>query len=77
MKKPLQPVLRAALYRRAVACAWLTLCERQHRYKPNLSQIWGVGGRRFKSSHADQNPLEKPTSYGWFFYACRSLPVLC
>ena len=24
--------LRAALYRRAVACAWLTLCERQHRY---------------------------------------------
>ena len=32
MKKPLPPVLRAALYRRAVACAWLTLCERQHRY---------------------------------------------
>lgn len=28
MKKPLPPVLRAALYRRAVACAWLTLCER-------------------------------------------------
>ena len=25
MKKPLPPVLRAALYRRAVACAWLTL----------------------------------------------------
>ncbi|MDM9160358.1 DUF5375 family protein, partial [Escherichia coli] len=24
------PVLRAALYRRAVACAWLTVCERQH-----------------------------------------------
>ncbi|HIF7760181.1 TPA: DUF5375 family protein, partial [Escherichia coli] len=23
MKKPLPPVLRAALYRRAVACAWL------------------------------------------------------
>ncbi|WP_200856546.1 DUF5375 family protein, partial [Klebsiella pneumoniae] len=22
MKKPLPPVLRAALYRRAVACAW-------------------------------------------------------
>lgn len=30
MKKPLPPALRAALYRRAVACAWLTLCERQH-----------------------------------------------
>ncbi|MBN0588185.1 DUF5375 family protein, partial [Klebsiella pneumoniae] len=25
MKTPLPPVLRAALYRRAVACAWLTL----------------------------------------------------
>lgn len=36
MKKPLPPVLRAALYRRAVACAWLTLCERQHRY-PQLT----------------------------------------
>lgn len=33
MKTPLPPVLRAALYRRAVACAWLTLCERQHRYR--------------------------------------------
>ena len=33
MKTPLPPVLRAALYRRAVACAWLTLCERQHRYQ--------------------------------------------
>ena len=30
------PVLRAALYRRAVACAWLTVCERQHRY-PHLT----------------------------------------
>ncbi len=36
MKQPLPPVLRAALYRRAVACAWLTLCERQHRY-PQLT----------------------------------------
>ncbi|EON1522216.1 MULTISPECIES: DUF5375 family protein, partial [Enterobacteriaceae] len=25
MKTPLPPVLRAALYRRAVACAWLTV----------------------------------------------------
>ncbi|EOV2672799.1 DUF5375 family protein, partial [Enterobacter hormaechei] len=33
MKKPLSPVLRTALYRRAVACAWLTVCERQHRYE--------------------------------------------
>ncbi|ATI64845.1 DUF5375 domain-containing protein [Edwardsiella tarda] len=32
MTTPLPPVLRAALYRRAVACAWLTLCARQHRY---------------------------------------------
>ena len=38
MKKPLPPVLRAALYRRAVACAWLTLCERQHRY-PHLAVL--------------------------------------
>ena len=36
MKTPLPPVLRAALYRRAVACARLTLCERQHRY-PHLT----------------------------------------
>lgn len=36
MKTPLPPVLRAALYRRAVACAWLTVCERQHRY-PHLT----------------------------------------
>ncbi|MGL4277099.1 MAG: DUF5375 family protein, partial [Morganella morganii] len=36
MKTALSPVLRAALYRRAVACAWLTLCERQHRY-PQLT----------------------------------------
>ncbi|HCW7016937.1 TPA: DUF5375 domain-containing protein [Citrobacter farmeri] len=36
MKKTLTPVLRAALYRRAVACAWLTVCERQQRY-PHLT----------------------------------------
>lgn len=29
---PLSPALRAALYRRAVACAWLTVCQRQKRY---------------------------------------------
>ena len=33
MTTPLPSVLRAALYRRAVACAWLTLCARQHRYQ--------------------------------------------
>ncbi len=27
----LPPVLRAALYRRAIACAWLDLCEHEHR----------------------------------------------
>ncbi|PQX91988.1 hypothetical protein C5930_18895 [Cronobacter sakazakii] len=32
MKPVLPAVLRSALYRRAVACAWLTACERQHRY---------------------------------------------
>lgn len=36
MKQPLTPVLRAALYRLAVACAWLNLCARQHRY-PQLT----------------------------------------
>ncbi|EPJ7269246.1 hypothetical protein M0J25_005897, partial [Klebsiella pneumoniae] len=30
---------------------------------------WGVGGRRFKSSRADQNSPMKPTFYGWFFIA--------
>ncbi len=33
------------------------------------SVSWGVGGRRFKSYHADQQYLRKPTTYGWFFYA--------
>lgn len=32
MKTTLPAALRAALYRRAVACAWLSVCERQHRY---------------------------------------------
>ncbi|HEX4502966.1 MAG TPA: DUF5375 domain-containing protein [Scandinavium sp.] len=32
MADQLTPVLRVALYRRAVACAWLTVCEHQHRY---------------------------------------------
>ncbi|WP_170973554.1 DUF5375 family protein, partial [Citrobacter sp. wls712] len=36
MKTALSPALRAALYRRAVACAWLTLCTHQHRY-PHLT----------------------------------------
>jgi len=29
---------------------------------------WGVSGRRFKSSRADQNYLEKPTHCGWFLF---------
>ena len=36
MKQPLPPVLRAAFNRRAMACAWLTLCEHQCRY-PHLT----------------------------------------
>ncbi|MCZ3383849.1 DUF5375 domain-containing protein [Kosakonia sp. SOY2] len=36
MKQTLPPILRAAFYRRAVACAWLTLCQRQQRY-PDLT----------------------------------------
>lgn len=32
MNRTLSLSLRTALYRRAVACAWLTLCERQQRY---------------------------------------------
>lgn len=36
MKQASPLALRTALYRRAVACAWLTLCERQHRY-PSLT----------------------------------------
>lgn len=28
----LNPALRAALYRRAVACAWLTVCHEQNRH---------------------------------------------
>ncbi|EIY1907776.1 TPA: DUF5375 family protein [Klebsiella pneumoniae] len=27
-------------YRRAVACAWLTLCERQHCYPSSPSTCW-------------------------------------
>ncbi len=36
MNQTLTPVLRIALYRRAVACAWLNACERQHRH-PHLT----------------------------------------
>ncbi|MEB0939663.1 MULTISPECIES: DUF5375 domain-containing protein [Enterobacteriaceae] len=36
MKTELSPTLRSVLYRRAIACAWLTLCERQQRY-PHLT----------------------------------------
>ncbi len=32
MTRLLKPELRAALYKRAVACAWLTFCESQRRY---------------------------------------------
>jgi hypothetical protein len=31
-ERHLTPALKAALYRRAVACAWLTLCHEQNRY---------------------------------------------
>ena len=34
-----------------------------------VSVSWGVGGRRFESSHADQTFPLKPTRCGWFFYA--------
>ncbi|MEI7198845.1 DUF5375 domain-containing protein [Pectobacterium parvum] len=36
MNKSLTSFLRTALYRRAVACAWLTVCERQQRF-PHLT----------------------------------------
>ncbi|MDY0922689.1 DUF5375 domain-containing protein [Leclercia sp. CFBP8987] len=32
MPVQLTPALRVALYRRAIACAWLTVCEHQNRY---------------------------------------------
>ena len=39
MKKPLPPVLRAALYRRAVACAWLTPVSYTHLTLPTNSLV--------------------------------------
>ena len=36
MSKSSTSYLRIALYRRAVACAWLTVCERQQRF-PHLT----------------------------------------
>jgi len=36
MPVQLTPALRVALYRRAIACAWLTVCEHQNRY-PRLT----------------------------------------
>ncbi|KTJ98633.1 hypothetical protein ASU71_08290 [Enterobacter hormaechei subsp. hoffmannii] len=39
-------------------------------YKHFTQVSWGVGGRRFKSSRADQNYTKKPAAYGWFFITC-------
>ncbi len=39
-------------------------------YKHFTQVSWGVGGRRFKSSRADQKSQEKTNPYGWFFYIC-------
>ena len=41
-------------------------------HKRHVAQLgsapsWGVGGRRFKSYHADQKSLEKPTTTVGFF----------
>lgn len=41
----------------------------RHVAQPGSAPSWGVGGRRFKSSHADQHLLRKPISYDWFFCA--------
>ena len=43
---------------------------RRHVAQPGSAPSWGVGGRRFKSSRADQNYTKKPAAYGWFFIAC-------
>ena len=63
MKKPLPPVLRAALYRRAVACAWLTLCERQHRYGLNYE-------KRHTKQGIQTNLSLKEESYGDWLPKC-------
>ncbi|WP_394515939.1 hypothetical protein E7738_18880 [Pantoea sp. SGAir0430] len=47
--QPLSPDLRAALARRAVACAWLTLCHKQQRW-PGLTLA--------RLEHAIENELE-------------------
>ena len=41
---------------------------RRHVAQPGSAPSWGVGGRRFKSSRADQKYIKKPAFYGWFFY---------
>lgn len=40
MKPVLPAVLRSALYRRAVACAWLTACEASAATRTLLSMRW-------------------------------------
>ncbi len=47
-----------------------TLAITTHVAQPGSAPSWGVGGRRFKSSRADQKSQEKTNPYGWFFYIC-------
>ncbi len=63
MKTPLPPVLRAALYRRAVACARLTVCERQHRYPHlTLESLEAVVAAELEGFYLRQHGEEKRAS---------------
>ena len=60
MKKPLPHVLRAALDRRAVACAWLTVCEHQRRYpNPNLDALESAIADELEGFYLRQHGEEK------------------
>ncbi|MBC0382678.1 DUF5375 family protein [Escherichia coli] len=66
MKTPLPPVLRAALYRRAVACAWLTVCERQHRYPGIPDQFLSHFVSQSQYLRAHSVPAGTPVAEGVF-----------
>ncbi len=60
MKQLLTPALRAAMYRRAVACAWLNLCARQHRYPQlTLDTLEGAIAAELEGFYLRQHGEEK------------------
>lgn len=59
-RMPLSPVLRAALYRRTVACAWLTVCQQQKRFPQlTLTTLEDAIAGELEGFYLRQHGLEK------------------